>query len=424
MKLYITIKNNAAIHRDYENTVETSLHFQEGSDYLTNEARLFITTQTLIHVQNYFNELYVYQNREEALKKLSQIHSNSYVTEDFSRAVRQSERLVDRELYALKLIFELKNYNSASLNYTAAQIMEGFELNPEDKNLTNEQKIELARSIMFSSEYINRKSEIINSTRMATEDILNKIILKREANLRLIRFFTILCVLVVILIFIITILFLIFSNLYVVMPIRSFIHKINSDEKLSEGGSSEFTFLAQTYNSIYDKHKADEILLRQKAEHDELTGILNRSAFAQLTSALTNQKQNLVMLFIDVDYFKQINDQYGHSTGDKVLKRVAQLLSENFRSIDFVSRIGGDEFAVIATDTDIKSKSIIARKLESIQEILANPTNNLPKIFLSIGVAFSTNGYSQELYNKADAALYKTKENGRNGYSIDLEVVN
>ena len=118
---------------------------------------------------------------------------------------------------------------------------------------------------------------------------------------------------------------------------------------------------------------------------------------------------------IDLDNFKQINDGYGHQVGDSILQKVANLLSENFRSTDFPARIGGDEFAVIVTDFSENMKSVILNKIEMINMVLKNPDDGLPKISLSVGAAFSENGFSDELYKNADIALYEVKEKGRCG---------
>ena len=127
------------------------------------------------------------------------------------------------------------------------------------------------------------------------------------------------------------------------------------------------------------------------------------------------------MLFrsiLDVDKFKQVNDRYGHEMGDTILKKVANLLEENFRATDHPARIGGDEFAVILTDATEEMKPVIEEKIMSINNTLMNPEKDMPKVSLSVGIAFSANGFEDDLYRKADSALYVTKENGRCGYTF------
>ena len=121
---------------------------------------------------------------------------------------------------------------------------------------------------------------------------------------------------------------------------------------------------------------------------------------------------------MDVDKFKTVNDQYGHEMGDKVLKKVAKLLVESFRSSDYAARIGGDEFAVILPEVEEDRKAVIEEKIKKINNVLTNPENNMPKTSVSVGVAFSSSGFNDDLYKKADAALYVTKERGRQGCSF------
>ena len=159
-------------------------------------------------------------------------------------------------------------------------------------------------------------------------------------------------------------------------------------------------------------------MLREKAEKDALTGILNRGAFDQLRSRLKMKLTPICLLLIDVDVFKSINDTYGHEMGDRALKRVAELLEDTFRASDFPARIGGDEFAVIMTEVNEDSRESIARKAEEMNHILLKGENGLPKFSLSIGIAFSDRGFDDELYKKADKALYRVKEAGRCGYAF------
>lgn len=156
--------------------------------------------------------------------------------------------------------------------------------------------------------------------------------------------------------------------------------------------------------------------LRRKAEMDPLTGVLNRGAFENMRTKLEEAPGPLALMIIDVDRFKEVNDTYGHEVGDKVLKKVADVIKNTFRSQDCVARIGGDEFVVILAGGMEKIKPVIRMKADSMNEKLAFPEDGLPRISLSIGVALSPHGFSQELYGMADDALYRVKAHGRCGY--------
>lgn len=152
-----------------------------------------------------------------------------------------------------------------------------------------------------------------------------------------------------------------------------------------------------------------------RVTHDSLTGIMNRSAFDHLRELLKKSPTPLALILIDVDKFKSINDTYGHEVGDKVLKKVGQLLNSFFRSDDYPIRIGSDEFAIIMNDINADSRKAIHHKINLINKEMQDTTDGLPSVTLSVGVAFSAKGYSDSLYKQADKALYVVKEHGRSG---------
>ena len=180
-------------------------------------------------------------------------------------------------------------------------------------------------------------------------------------------------------------------------------------------GSYEFKYLALTYNDIYELNAANEEMLRYRAEHDPMTGIMNRGAFENLKKLMEVKAIPLAFLIIDVDKFKLVNDNFGHEVGDLVLKKVAKLLQESFRATDYPARIGGDEFAVILTDMTVEMQPVIEGKIQKMNEILMNPEDGLPQVSLSVGGAFSEKGFTEDLYKRADVALYEVKEHGRCG---------
>jgi diguanylate cyclase (GGDEF)-like protein len=126
--------------------------------------------------------------------------------------------------------------------------------------------------------------------------------------------------------------------------------------------------------------------------------------------------KHMALILIDVDYFKTVNDTYGHAVGDKVLKRVADLMRTSFRSVDILCRIGGDEFAVVMTRVNSSMKQLVMNKMGHMNEILQHPKDDLPPVSLSVGVAFSDRENPKgDLFHDADSALYRVKKAGRKG---------
>lgn len=159
-----------------------------------------------------------------------------------------------------------------------------------------------------------------------------------------------------------------------------------------------------------------ELVARHAALHDTLTGLANRSLFNdRLEHGLAQAKRHgltLAVMFLDLDGFKAINDQYGHQVGDALLQTVADRLTENTREDDTVSRLGGDEFLYLALGaTDRLAVTNLARKiLDRIQApCQLNPGSISVK--LSIGIArFPEDGHTADaLIKQADKAMYKAK---------------
>lgn len=161
------------------------------------------------------------------------------------------------------------------------------------------------------------------------------------------------------------------------------------------------------------------------ANHDPLTGLANRVQFeAQLKKnidAARRRNEKLALFFIDLDKFKEVNDTYGHTIGDLMLKNVTKRLSESIRADDFLSRLGGDEFVIIASNIDINEG--ITTLASKLFDTMKDPIVIDQKVFfmtLSIGIAiYPDNGEDAEnLIKHADAAMYEVKENGRNGFML------
>jgi diguanylate cyclase (GGDEF)-like protein len=155
--------------------------------------------------------------------------------------------------------------------------------------------------------------------------------------------------------------------------------------------------------------------LEQLALLDDLTGLYNRRGFYSLARQHLKLSQregrNLLLIFADVDKLKQINDQFGHQEGDKALRAAATILLNTFRASDVISRIGGDEFVVLAIDVNKSAvNQIISRLKENIER--NNARNGPYELTMSWGVASfdpKQDVSLEELISQADQDLYKDK---------------
>ncbi len=158
----------------------------------------------------------------------------------------------------------------------------------------------------------------------------------------------------------------------------------------------------------------------RNARQDALTGVGNRFAFSrnfEREQRLAQRyHQDLSLLVIDIDYFKRINDKYGHLAGDEVLKSVAECLKSVMRQTDMIFRYGGEEFTAILTKTDREGALVIAERIrKEVEKLAVTISGDDIKATVSVGIgSLKEVKDSQALFNQADDNLYLAKRGGRN----------
>lgn len=188
--------------------------------------------------------------------------------------------------------------------------------------------------------------------------------------------------------------------------------------KLESAGFATFLRAVQRFNELADQLRAD--VATSLIELDELTGLFNRNVMdrdldEELQHSLRSQRSFTVAM-LDLDYFKQINDDYGHAFGDQVLIQLAEVLDAALRPYDRVYRYGGEEFLILLQDTQPQvAKKVLERLREAVAKHAFRHNQVAIQVTVSIGLTGSAEVDSvQELVETADQALYKAKENGRN----------
>ncbi len=163
--------------------------------------------------------------------------------------------------------------------------------------------------------------------------------------------------------------------------------------------------------------------VRREASTDPLTGLMNRKGFQAAVDDIMEDVElsagPLSLIMVDIDFFKRVNDTYGHLLGDKVIKVVAQTILRCIKGGDSAGRFGGEEFAVLLPSTPLSGALVVAEHIRSAVErgrIRRNDTNEtIGQVTVSAGVAVYRSGETQEeLIDRADAALYAAKQSGRN----------
>lgn len=180
-----------------------------------------------------------------------------------------------------------------------------------------------------------------------------------------------------------------------------------------------------TLKNSEQKLLAAKMLAEERASQDELTNLYNRRAFFEQGKQLFRQakryQQLISVMMIDIDHFKNINDNHGHTVGDSVLKTIAGLLQKSIREVDILARIGGEEFAVILPQTGVEEASKLAERIRQCIEAAVIQHDALQiHVTASIGIAacMVEGDDLDRMLTKADDALYIAKKKGRNQVKI------
>ncbi|MDX2426418.1 MAG: GGDEF domain-containing protein [Cycloclasticus sp.] len=158
----------------------------------------------------------------------------------------------------------------------------------------------------------------------------------------------------------------------------------------------------------------------QSAHTDPLTGVLNRSTLQSLfqkeTALIKRYPADLTLLMLDIDFFKKVNDTYGHAMGDKALIALTQCITETARESDHIFRLGGEEFAILLSSTDLEGANLLAERLrKAVQNIDIQQDEKSFNFTVSIGLTHhQANDTLETIMQRADKALYQAKETGRN----------
>jgi len=186
---------------------------------------------------------------------------------------------------------------------------------------------------------------------------------------------------------------------------------------------------------VIEQVKETTSILREQKEESErkaildgLTGTFNRRYFeTKLEDELALAKRfrmKLSLLIIDIDHFKEINDTYGHQIGDIILQEIVAVIKNNLSSTDFLCRYGGEEFAVILTETELEKAELLAEKIrKAVEEHIFFTGSKIIPVRISIGIAeYPTHSViKQLLIEKADKALYVAKNSGRNNIKVAVK---
>lgn len=205
--------------------------------------------------------------------------------------------------------------------------------------------------------------------------------------------------------------------------IHNALNDFSKSRTYSDSVNDELLFLMERVKTIESESEHTKKLLeeeRRKATHDSLTELPNREAYNERAYAELQRFKRygrpLTLAVCDIDYFKRVNDTYGHQAGDKVLKLISSVVASRLRSVDFVGRYGGEEFVILMPETDVDTAYGVLDKIRAtIAKTPFRFKDDPIQITLSFGLAsFQENDTTDDAFTRADKALYGAKDAGRN----------
>lgn len=394
---------------------EAAKQLQDGSDYLTEQVRLYVMTGDQKYMDLYFKEAKETKRREKSLAKLKKYFDKTAMFTSLQKALYCSNQLMNTEYYAMRLVIEA---NGVKETIWPKEI-KNVSLTDKDMALSIKKKQARAQELVCGKNYQERRNEITNEVTRCMKGLIKK---TKNRQGRAVTIFSDMYLKLELGIVILAILMLamcILIRKLIVIPLVSYNESIKKGEIFPVIGAEELQNLAETYNHVYKENQETQRLIRHQAEHDAMTQLLNRGSFEKLLKIYEEGDSSYALILVDVDTFKSVNDTYGHDMGDQILKKVADNLKKTFRSIDYVCRIGGDEFAIIMVEMTSDLAYTIKDKIEVINQRLGKEEDGLPAVSLSVGVAFADReDPGDSIFKDADMALYDVKEHGRCGCRV------
>ena len=379
---FVAIRTNA-VYRQAEDDTDSYVRIQQdaygmqrGSDQLTQEVRSYAVTGDTAYLRAYFEEAEVTRQRDRALESIRSTATDSEALTHLEEAMAESVGLMEREYHAMQLILSASGEAADDL----PAVLTEKQLAAEEQELSEAEKRTLAQELVFGEDYQQAKDAISEDVTLCTERLTEIARQQREASTVLLTKMRTLQMVLIVALLLIVVATIVLTMLLITRPLEKNIQNVRNNRHMKAIGAFETRFLAESFNRVYEQTRQHREQLTYEALHDPLTGAFNRRAFDSMLAEC--DEANTALILVDVDYFKQINDVYGHPAGDEVLKRVAGVLSEQFRSEDHVCRIGGDEFAVLMVHVTSALSELVQGKMARVAERLRQGE---PKVIMSTG---------------------------------------
>ena len=326
---------------------------------------------------------------------------------EFMKAVNAFRERETEELRAMRLAADtLPEPAFAAL----PEVIRATELSAEEQALSPEEKKAAALAMLEAEEYTGKEEMIRTAVDLSHRH--SSVAGQEQAGDALARVSGIVRdqSILIILLMVLAILALVLNRVMILAPMKRGVGNLDRREPIPVEGCYEMRHLARVYNDVLRDNEEKTEALTYTATHDALTGVYNRDAFDKRYRDIEH-REHYGIIMLDVDHFKQYNDDFGHDIGDRVLCTAVETMKHHFRSEDHISRVGGDEFCIIMPGTDHSQAKMVREKIAKINQELAHASKELPPITISAGIAFwdrpSPGG---SLLKDADSTLMELKK--------------
>lgn len=416
--------------------VEKAHILRQSSDDLSRFSRSYVVSADEKYKDTYFEILDIRNGKVKRPKEYSKIYWDLLEPIRTKRHPREENSSLDKEMqelpyspYEFEQLKEAKDNSDdlVSLETEAFYAMEGlFKDKNEKYTISGEKNQALAIKLLHSKEYHKAKEKImlpIDKFLFSIEERIHKLIDDTNHEINLL-FQSIFILLLVGLSTFFAAFFMVRDK--VLTPIQQ-LTKIIIAYKQGDKNihrcfhyDDEVGLMTEQFFSMKKKIDKDYEEIKKLSLTDPLTNINNRRSFfdisEQLLKLYRRNKEPFSLMMLDIDYFKKVNDVYGHIIGDEILKYTVSHIKKEIRESDVFARYGGEEFIILLINTDAHEAADIAEKVRSsIENNTYVDEQNTISITISVGLSqFNDDESIQELIGRSDSALYKAKERGRN----------
>jgi diguanylate cyclase (GGDEF)-like protein len=430
VRLYnVTSKLSLIEHQRYKMTFKAD-ELRQSSDDLTRMARTYLVTNDSQYKDAYFKILDIRNGIAPKPRHYEGIYWD--LPAEMRDALHPPEKAISLEEEMKQLPYskyELQKLKESKVHSDQLALVEIESF--RKKNLQTDSNATLSK-VLYSKDYHDMKAKImlpidqfLSSLRQRTYKEIQKTHLEIQSIYDEI--------IILFLLFFIIVLSVVYVLRKKILEPIEYLHKTILAFKNNEVNIKKRKFyqdeigqVIEQFFRMKEKIDADNVKLHKLATTDPLTHIYNRRAFFDIAnsffSLVQRDKTQLAILILDIDYFKSINDTYGHVAGDKVLKHLVQTVQKCLRKSDIFARYGGEEFIILLPDADINAAQNVAQKIRTTVQ-------NTPFIFkngeqIPITVSIGCSQFQRDdtdlndIIARADSALYAAKKNGRNRVEI------